>query len=327
MEPTFRQKPLPRQEIRPDRPHPPKHRSKADISADTIGNTVSELLAWAAEQIAGTCPDTPRLDAEVILASILEKDRLWLHLNPGFHPEQDRILRFAAAVERRCNHEPVAYITGWCEFFSRPFRCDKRALIPRPETELIVEQAISWADRIGAAPANHRILDLGTGSGILAITLCLELGAGSVLAVDHSFGALTLARENAILHGSDDRVHLLCSSWFSALRATGTEGRFSIIVSNPPYVGEKDRDSLPDSVAAYEPETALFDGSRQGLSALEEIFRTAPAYLDRPGILLCETGWDQAERVKAFAEALGIYRAISIFKDLSGIKRVVAAEL
>jgi release factor glutamine methyltransferase len=324
---------LPHQETRPDKPGSHQQRFKADTPGDTIGDTVAELLMWATDRIAGTCPDTPRLDAEVILASILERDRLWLHLNPDFHPGQDSILEFTAAVERRCNQEPVAYITGWCEFFSRPFRCDKRALIPRPETELIVEQAVSWAGRIGMAPDNHKILDLGTGSGILAITLCLELGAGFVLAVDHSFDALTLARENVLLHGSGDRVHLLCSSWFSAIGATGgagvagAEGRFSIIVSNPPYVGEKDRASLPESVAAYEPATALFDGSSRGLSALEEIFRTSPAYLDRPGILLCETGWDQAKRVKAFAEALGVYRTVSIFRDLSGIERVVAAEL
>lgn len=218
--------------------------------------------------------------------------------------------RFADLLERRAVGEPVAYLLGVREFYGRDFQVGPAVLIPRPETELIVDLV---RERVpaGAAPA---ILDLGTGSGALAVTLALELPAASVTAVDFSAAALGVARANAEALGA--RVYFVESDWFAAL---GAGDRFEVIVSNPPYVADDDP-HLAEGDVRFEPATALAAGPA-GLDDIRRIVAGAPDFLVPGGWLLLEHGYDQAEAVRALLAARGLVEVASA-RDLAGIERI-----
>jgi release factor glutamine methyltransferase len=201
---------------------------------------------------------------------------------------------------------------GEWDFFGRPFRVDVRGLIPRPETEVLILQAL------GAAAGARSILDLGTGSGIIAVTLLRELPEASAVALDASIDALALARENGIRHGVLPRLRLAASDWLSAVAGT----TFDLAVSNPPYLARTEAGKLPKSVAEHDPALALYGGD-DGLDAIRSLLDCVPPYLAPGAPFLFEIGFGQAAQVTRETAARPAWRLEGISKDLAGIPRVV----
>jgi len=224
-------------------------------------------------------------------------------------PEEES--RFGELWARRTRGEPVQYLLGEWDFFGRTFRVDSRALIPRPETEQLVEEALR--EEIGA----RRVLDLGCGSGVLAVTLAIEQPRATVVATDISLAALALTRENARRHGVAGRVLPLGSDW---LRAIGG-ARFDLVLSNPPYVSTLDRDALPGSVRDFEPHAALFAGV-DGLSEIRRLLEDLPRVLSPGAAALLEFGFGQSEAVAREIERRPAWRLERIVPDLAAIPRV-----
>lgn len=257
-----------------------------------------------------------RLDAQYLLADLLGVGRASLIANPDrmIAPRQSE--EFQRRVTARAAGQPVAYIVGTREFYGREFFVDEQVLIPRPETELLVEQALArlsgqkWSgDRTSA-----RVLDLGTGSGAIAITLALESPASQVTACDVSAAALAVASRNA--GALDAAVAFIVSDWYAAL----ANRTFDLIVSNPPYVAGNDA-HLAEGDLRFEPTTALTDGSADGLASIRAIIAGAPVHLTPGGWLLLEHGYDQAAAVRDLLLNSGFNNLICI-KDLAGIERV-----
>lgn len=239
----------------------------------------------------------------------------WDHARIAAYPESlladDSAARFARLVERRARGEPVAYLVGNSEFYGRPFVVGPDVLIPRPETELLVDLALEWL-RGRRGPS---VLDLGTGSGVLAITLSLECPAARVTAVNFSAEALAVASANAQSLGAS--VDFLASDWFDAV---GTGRPFDLIVANPPYIAAGD-EHLMQGDLRFEPPSALSDGSGDGLASIRRIVDGAPARLSRGGRLLFEHGYDQSRQCRDLLGSAG-FRLVASWRDLAGIERV-----
>ena len=250
----------------------------------------------------------PALEARALLASLLGVRRESLIATPAQSVPEAMGAAFAALAARRHAGEPLAYLLGQREFYGREFRVTPDVLVPRPETELLVECALAFA----RAHAQPRVVDLGTGSGCIAITLALECPAARVHASDRSDTALRIAAANAAALGAALALHQ--GDWFEALPAGA---RFDLVVSNPPYVAAGD----PHLVAlAHEPAIALTDGA-DGLACLRCIVAQAPAWLESGGNLLVEHGFDQAAAVQGLFEAAG-FAGIETRTDLQGHPRV-----
>lgn len=262
--------------------------------------TLAEALAWARRTI-------PASEARLLLQGLLGVDAANLAAHPERRLDPTQVDRYLAQVARRTGGEPIAYLLGSREFFGREFAVSSAVLIPRPETELLVELGIA---KLGAV-AMPRILDLGTGSGCVAVSLALELG-GVVTAVDVSAAALTVARENA--RRLAVQVSFVESDWLAAI-----DGSFELIVANPPYVAEGDP-HLDEGDLRFEPALALACGV-DGLAAIRRIIADAPRYLERGGWLFLEHGYDQADAVRALLLAAD-FKEIEQHRDLAGIVRV-----
>lgn len=248
----------------------------------------------------------------MLLGALLERSPAWLaaHDEAVLTPEQ--VLAFDAWVTRRAAGEPVAYIVGVREFYGHAFHVTPDVLIPRPETELLVERVLTFA----AGRAGLRVLDLGTGSGCLAVTLALELAGAHVVAVDRSAAALAVARANAARLGAT--VECRASDWYGALAANE---RFDVIVANPPYIAGADP-HLGEGDLRYEPRGALTPGG-DGLEALRHIIACAPGHLASGGWLAVEHGYDQAAACRALL-TVHAYRDVATYRDLAGIERVTS---
>jgi release factor glutamine methyltransferase len=269
------------------------------------------LLAWTQGYFARSGVDAPRLTAELLLAHALGCDRVRLYLDfdkPLAPPELER---YRALVRRRAEGEPTAWLTGVREFHGRPFASDARALVPRPETELLVEAALAALPEGGAA------LDLCTGTGCVGITLALERPGGRVVAVDLSPEALALARENAARLGA--AVELLAGDLFAPL-APGD--RFHVVVANPPYVPTGELAGLSREVRR-EPRLAL-DGGADGLAVARRIVAGAPAWLLPGGTLALEMHESHAEALPALCRAAG-FASAEARRDLAGLPRLCVA--
>jgi release factor glutamine methyltransferase len=218
--------------------------------------------------------------------------------------------------EKRLMGVPVQHLIGEWDFYGRTFRVDGRALVPRPETEVLLEQALK------EAPAARRVLDAGTGSGIIAITYLLERPEASAVALDISLDALALARENAMRHAVGPRLSLVASDWLSAL---GT-ARFDLVLSNPPYLAIGESPHLPPTVRDHDPRRALFAGE-DGLTAIRQLLATLPPYLEPGGLLVFEIGFGQSEAVRSEILARPVWRFLRIEPDMEGIPRICLARL
>ena len=263
----------------------------------------------------GPHPERARRDAETLLLHHIGRQRAWLygHLEEEF--AGCRSIGFAALVERRLRGEPVQYILGETEFYGLSFRVSRDVLIPRPETELLVERALELA----AAVAEPRIVDVGTGSGAIAVALARHLPHASITAIDLSPACLALAHENAQRNAVLSRLTFLEGD----LLAPVDPGRFDLVVSNPPYVSLAERDSLAVEVREFEPALALFAG-RDGLSVYRRLLGQAYRTLVSGGAVALEIGFGQAEAVAELARAEGFVH-LEFTPDLQGIARVAAA--
>jgi release factor glutamine methyltransferase len=278
------------------------------------------------------------LDAELLLMHALGRDRTWLHTHPEAPLDPATAEAYFALIARRSAGEPTQYISGQQEFWGLGFEVTPAVLIPRPETEHVVEAALErlgarsselWPET-GASSAPWRIADVGTGSGCLAVALAHELPHAEIIATDISRAALEVASRNAARHGVRDRVHFLETHMLEALlleRAAPSDRarRFNLIVSNPPYVGSDGWATLPREVREYEPHTALFGGPT-GLEMYAPLIEQAGSLLPPGGILILELGHNSADHVRSiFARQTG-WRNLAITPDLAGIPRVVTSE-
>lgn len=281
--------------------------------------TVQGLLAWARDYLTGYGVDAPRLSAELMLARVLGCDRVGLYLRHDQPLTPEELAAFKELLVRRRAHEPMAYILGAREFWGLELAVGPGVLVPRPETELLVERGLACLAGVEAP----RILDLCTGSGAVALALAHELPQAMVTATDIDAEALTYARRNAENLGLADRVELRRGDLWEAVAAAG--GFYDLITANPPYVTAADYDALPLGVLRHEPRGALWAGE-DGLDVARGVIGGARAFLRPGGWLLVELGAGQAAAAARLAEAQDIFAAVNTVDDLAGIPRVLACE-
>jgi release factor glutamine methyltransferase len=281
------------------------------LPSDPAARTLSALLRAAARRLGGGHP-TGRLDAEVLLSHVLDRPRSHLFAHPETIPSSDQASTFAHLVARRARGEPVAYLTGRKAFWTLELEVSRHTLIPRPETELLVE--LGLARMVDAGPL--RIADLGTGTGAIALALAVERPRAQIVATDVSAAALAVARRNVLRHGLD-RVDLRRGSWFEPL---GGE-RFDLIIANPPYVAATDP-HLARGDLRFEPAAALRAGA-DGLDALRTIVAAAGDHLSPGGWLILEHGHDQSRAVAGLFRSHGLV-AVQAHRDLAGHPRAIA---
>ena len=279
---------------------------------------VSALLSRLEKRFADAGVDSPELDAQLILAVVLGCDRAHLHAYPEKAVPHEAIMKAEALARRREAREPMAYIMGEREFWSMSFSVSPDVLIPRPESELLVERAAALLRKKGES----RILDAGCGSGAVGLAIAHELTEARVTLLDLCPKALEVARRNAEKFGLSGRTRFLASDLFQAL---DDEEAFDLIASNPPYVATGELDGLMPEVSSFEPRLAL-DGGADGMDLIRRIIKEAPAYLVRGGYLLIEMDPRQMDEAEAVSEERGSYRSARSHKDLAGRERVLELE-
>ncbi|HEV8419082.1 MAG TPA: peptide chain release factor N(5)-glutamine methyltransferase [Candidatus Udaeobacter sp.] len=276
--------------------------------------TVLEVLQSTTGYFQKRNIDSPRLNAEHLLAHVLSRKRMELYLDFERQLRESELAPLRELVKRRGTGEPLQHLLGTVEFCGRSFRCDKRALVPRPETEQLIELLIT---HFKSEIADSRMIDVGTGSGIIALTLAAEFPKAEIVGADISEDALMLARENAERLGLADRVHFLQSNLLESVQT-----HFNLIVANLPYVSTEDRHNLSREVL-HDPEVALFAGAR-GDELVRQLIGQASSWLRPGGMLAMEIGIGQSEALVA-ALAEKNYRDISTEKDYSGVIRFLFA--
>lgn len=287
------------------------------MSEDRITVREAQLAARRQLEEVPELRERATLDAELLLRHTLGLSPAQLRAYPERVLKPDEQNRLHASVKRRLAHEPVQYITGEQEFYGLALHVSPAVLVPRPETELLVEAVI--AEFRGASEAPIRIVDVGTGSGAIAIALAAHLPGAELTALDISPAALAVARENVARHHLQGRIRLIESDLLFGLPAN--EARFDAIVSNPPYVPESDRDSLHPEVRDHEPATALFAGFT-GLDVYRRLIPQAYAWLRPGGLLAMEFGYRQREQLRAL---LASWKDVRFLEDLQGIPRILLA--
>jgi len=294
----------------------------------SVGASVAELRAALRTAIARLeecdVPSAP-LAAELLLMHVLQRDRTWLYAHPESELSPEAATAFAELIERRSQGVPTQYLTGRQEFWALEFEVGPGVLIPRPETEHVIEVAL---ERLGARRTEPlRIADVGTGSGCIAIALARELPGAEIVATDISAAALDYAQRNAARHGVSNHIQFLEADLLKvAMEAPNrAESRFDVIVCNPPYVGRNDAGSLPREVREHEPAEALFAGA-DGLQIYPALIDEAARKLAPDGILVLELGYNGAQYVGSLLSASQWFD-LRVTRDLAGIGRVVSARL
>ena len=286
-----------------------------------VAVTIAEVIANAARRLAAQGIENARLDAEVLLGHVLGRDRAWLVAHFSDTLDDDSRGPYDRAVGRRIRREPLQYITGMQEFWGLEFTVSRDVLIPRPETELVVEAALGQAADI-ASPV---IIDLCTGSGCIAVSLARGLPLARCFATDRSATALAVAGKNAALNGVADQIRFLEGDLFGPLDELDLRGGVDIVTANPPYVRDGERAGLQAEVRDFEPALALFAGPL-GTEVAERIIAGTPEFLKPGGRLFMEMGIGQAAALEKSIEETGQYRSPHILKDLADIERVIVAE-
>ena len=285
--------------------------------------TILKLLKWTTSYFKSHDIDSPRATAEILLAHILKLKRIDLYLRHDQPLISDELLKFKAFIKRRIKREPVAYIVGVKEFWSMDFAVTEDVLIPRPETECLVETSLGLLPEDSNSDPNNppmRILELGTGSGAVILALASMETKHLFFASDLSIKAVLLAKQNAKHHGLDKTVNFFCADWFTPLK--DVRHQFDMIISNPPYIPTQVVSQLQPEICKYEPISAL-DGNEDGLHCFRHIINNAHVYLNLQGSLVLEIGHDQKNEVQNIAEKCGNYKNIVFTKDYSGYHRVV----
>ncbi len=275
-------------------------------------------LAQAASRLENEGVESPRLDTELLLAHVLGVNRAALFTWPDRRLTPKELTRYRDLVARRAAREPLAYIVGHREFFGLDFVIDPRVLIPRPETELLVEHALRIARQVPAPP---HIADVGAGSGIIAVTLAVHLSDVTVYALDDSAGALEVVVDNARRHGVADRVRCLCGDLLAPL-----DNPVDLITANLPYVTTAEWEGLAPEIRDYEPRTAL-DGGPDGLALIRRLLETAGPHLRPGGTILVEIGASQGDAVTALARKHLPQADVQLYQDYAGLDRLVVVTI
>jgi release factor glutamine methyltransferase len=302
--------------------------------------TIQKLIDWTTQFFKNNRIQNPRLDTEVLLSYNLKLDRLGLYLNYDRPLTEEELSSFKKLIKRRANHEPLQYITGTQEFWSLNFTVAPGVLIPRQETELLVEEVLlevgsqdsasgdrtqqgkQKPDTLKNAPLH--VVDLCAGCGCIAVALAKEFTNSTFYAIDNSGAALKIARLNGEKHKVNERISFISGNLFQPL--SDVKGSIDIVVSNPPYVKSGELERLDPEIREFEPLPAL-DGGEDGLDIIRDIIAKAPEYLKSNGWLFLEIAFDQAPDVQTFIEKSGCYTAPTVVKDLSGNDRVVKARV
>ena len=287
-----------------------------------------EALQWATGILSSSGIDEARLDAEVLLRYAMSTDRAGAYARWRDRLNRSEWQRYQALIGRRAKREPVAYIVGTKEFMSLDFEVTPDVLIPRPETELLAELAIqSIAEpNCGKPAATPVIMDVGTGSGCIAVAIAKNILSASVYASDISEGALACAERNAQRHAVAERIHFRYGDVYGAFADDGLEGKVSVIVSNPPYISRAELDQLQPEITDFEPEIAYFGGD-DGLLFHRRLVQGAALFLTDSGALCLEVGFAQADTAREMIEADGRYNIVDTLMDFAGIERVIAARM
>ncbi|NOY76933.1 MAG: peptide chain release factor N(5)-glutamine methyltransferase [Calditrichaeota bacterium] len=281
---------------------------------------VIDLIQWTTQFFEKKSIPDARLNAERLLSRVLGLNRVQLYLQFENILTQDQLDSFRESVKRRLNNEPLQYILGETEFMSLPFKLSPSVLIPRPDTEILVEQVLE------NTPQNMEItiLDIGTGSGNIAVSLAHYLPQSRIVAVDISQEAIDVARENAELNRVNDRIRFIREDVFDGSFIMKLGNRFDRVVSNPPYISETEFYTLPEEVRNFEPHIALRDGA-DGLTFHRRISQVAAEMLTPGGKVFLEVGQGQWEKVLEILEQDG-FQNVYVTKDLAGIDRVLVGE-
>ena len=282
-----------------------------------------ELLSQGVRCLAAAGIESARLDAEVLLGHVLAMTREQLVVATDLRLAAEQSQQFAALLQRRLSREPVAYITGKQEFWSLDFQVTRDVLIPRPETERLVEVSLALIGELRCC-GPLRVLDVGTGSGAIAVSLATELPSAEVFATDVSTAALEVAQGNAMLNDVADRITFLPGDLFTALG--GDVAAFDLIVSNPPYIRRAQIANLEPEVHRWEPRGAL-DGGADGLDYYRRIAAEAGQFLTPNGALALEIGGDMGAQICAVLNQVGRYRDVAVFQDYAGCDRLVGAKV
>ena len=282
-----------------------------------MGESISQLITQGADVLHQSGVPEARLDAGSLLGYVLRRDRTYLITHSEDVVPECLIEEFQKLIERRSAGEPLQYIVGHQEFFGLDFKVSEVTLIPRPETELLVETAL---DLLKESDGQF-ICDVGTGTGCIAITLLHQVEAARAVASDVSQEALELAKRNARKHGVEERIEFVWSDCFDSINE---RRQFDLIVSNPPYVAETAMTGLQREVRDFEPRVALTPGG-DGLAVIRKLVADAPRRVRSGGHLLLEIGFDQRERVLALVQPQ-FWKLLDVYKDLQGIPRTVALQ-
>ncbi|UJS16025.1 MAG: peptide chain release factor N(5)-glutamine methyltransferase [Candidatus Jettenia sp.] len=286
-------------------------------------HTISNLVYWASSVLQKYSIDSPRLDAEVILSHLLGCSRVNLYAHPDKSVDNAIAINYKKDIQRRAQRIPVQYITNHAEFMSMDFYVDERVLIPRPETELLVE-AIIKKSQILAKKHELVIVDIGVGSGNIAITLAAKIDNAKIFAIDISPDALAVAKINAQRHQVSDRITFLQGDIYKPLERYGLKLNVDFIVSNPPYVADDEFPVLQKEVS-FEPYQALVSG-QDGLHMFKRVIADAITWLKPEGFIIFEVGERQAQEVARLLEDTGYFKRPELIRDYQHIYRIVAAQ-
>ncbi len=283
---------------------------------------IKGLLSVATDYLRQKGIDNPRLTSEVLLAHALQFERIGLYLDLDKPLTKKEVSDFRALIQRRIKHEPLQYITGKQEFWSLDFEVNGNVLVPRPETEVLLEQAIAQTKEAPVFSGHfHRVLDMCTGSGIIAVVAAKEMVDARVWATDISEDALAVARRNADAHKVSEKIDFLQGDLWAPVKNM----RFDLVLSNPPYVSSSEYPDLPPEVRDYEPKIAL-DGKDEGLYTIKEIIKSAPHFMNSGGWLMIEMSPEQTGKVMGMMDQMKAYTSIKRVKDYSHSYRVVVAQ-
>jgi len=276
--------------------------------------TIAEALYRAEARLRAAGLEDARLEAEVLLCHALGCSRERLYARLPEEIEAAELARYESLLLRRLSHEPLAYVTGHREFYGLELACTPAALIPRPETEVVVELALDW---VGGQGPGAKVVDVGTGNGTIAVAIAVHAPDARVIAIDASRAALRLARENAGTHGVAGRIEFVQSDLLSGLR-----GPVDVIVANLPYVPARLYEKLPPEIREHEPSEALRAG-RRGTGVIERLIEQSPALLRPGGLLVAEHAWNQGRRLREAARASFPGARVETRRDLSGKERAL----
>jgi len=283
--------------------------------------TIQKLLAWITNYFTDKRVDSPRLSAELLLSHVLAMKRIELYAQFNAPVSAQSLEVLHRLVKRAGEHEPVAYLTGKTEFYSLELEVNADCMIPRPETELLVQRAIEF---LRTREGSQFVCDLCTGSGCIAVAIAKNFSAASIIATDICDKALATAARNVDKHQLNERIKLLCGDLFEPVISQLDVETFDLIVSNPPYVTTAEYEALDKNVKDYEPRTALFAGA-DGMDVYRRIIEKADRFLKPGAALMLEIGYAQGPAVSDLLERTGVFSEIKVEKDFSNNDRIVSA--